>query len=69
LLESPHRYPVPRRIKGVVAACTALGVNRASDYRARKVKPDPRRDRDHRVRAPAMNARVLVLLDSEPFIA
>ena len=54
---------------GVVAACFALGVSRASYYRAQKPKlaPNPR-PRPARALSDQERARVLAVLDSEPFM-
>jgi putative transposase len=60
-------YLVP--LVGVVAACVALGVSRASYYRAQKPKPEPQpRPRPARALSDEERARVLVTLDSEPFM-
>ncbi len=54
---------------GVVAACVALGVNRASYYRAQKPKPAPNpRPRPARSLSDQERARVLAVLDSQPFM-
>lgn len=56
-------------IVGVVAACVALSVSRASYYRAQKPKPEPKpRPRPARALDDGERARVLALLDSEPFM-
>lgn len=52
---------------GIVAACTALCVSRASYYRAQKPKVEPKpRPRPARALGDDERARVLALLDSEP---
>jgi putative transposase len=54
---------------GVVAACAALGVNRASYYRAQQPKPEPKpRLRPARALSDEERAHVLATLDSEPFM-
>jgi putative transposase len=54
---------------GVVAACTALCVSRASYYRAKKPKPEPTpRPRPARALSDEERAQVLGTLDSEPFM-
>ena len=54
---------------GIVAACVALGVNRASYYRAQKPKPRPQpRPRPARALGDDERAHVLAVLDSEPFM-
>lgn len=54
---------------GVLAACTALAVSRASYYRARKPKPAPKqRPRPARALSDEERARVLAVLDSEPYM-
>jgi putative transposase len=54
---------------GVVAACVALGVSRASYYRARRPKPVPKpRPRPVRALSDQERALVLATLDSEPFM-
>jgi putative transposase len=56
-------------IVGVVAACTALGVSRASYYRVQKPKPEPApRPRPARALTDEERAHVLVTLDSEAFM-
>jgi putative transposase len=56
-------------VVGVVAACIALHVNRASYYRAQKPAPAPRpRPRPARALSDEERARVLATLDSEPFM-
>jgi putative transposase len=58
-------YLIP--LVGIVAACTALCVSRASYYRAQKPKPEPKsRPRPARALSEAERARVLAVLDSEP---
>lgn len=60
-------YLVP--LVGVVAACVALGVSRASYYRAQKPKPEPKlRPQPARALSDEERARVLATLDSEPFM-
>lgn len=52
---------------GIVAACTALCMSRASYYRAQKPKVEPKpRPRPARALGDDERARVLALLDSEP---
>jgi putative transposase len=52
---------------GIVAACTALCVSRASYYRAQRPKPvAPPRPRPARALSEDERARVLAVLDSEP---
>jgi hypothetical protein len=54
---------------GVVAACVALGVSRASYYRARRPKPVPKPPpRPVRALSDQERALVLATLDSEPFM-
>jgi putative transposase len=54
---------------GIVAACVALGVSRASYYRAQSPKPDPKpRPRPARALSDEQRARVLATLDSEQFM-
>lgn len=54
---------------GVVAACLALGVSRASYYRARKPRPEPKpRPRPARALTDEERARVLATLDSDEFM-
>lgn len=54
---------------GVVAACSALCVNRASYYRAQKPKHEPKpRPRPARALSDEQRSRVLAILDSEPFM-
>jgi putative transposase len=54
---------------GVVAACFALGVNRARYYRARKPKPEPKpRPRPARALSDEERARVVATLDSNAFM-
>ena len=54
---------------GVVAACAALCVSRASYYRAQQPKPEPKpRPRPPRALGEDERARVLAVLDSEPYI-
>ena len=54
---------------GVVAACVALSVSRASYYRAQKPKPAPKpRPRPRRALSGEERVRVLATLDSEPFV-
>jgi putative transposase len=56
-------------IVGVVAACIALSVNRASYYRAQKPKPEPLpRPRPVRALTDEERVRVLATLDSEAFM-
>jgi hypothetical protein len=56
-------------IVGVVAACIALGVSRASYYRALKPKPEPApRPRPARALTDEERAHVLATLDSEAFM-
>ncbi len=51
---------------GIVAACAALCVSRASYYRAQKPRPEPRpRPRPARALSDVERARVLALLDSD----
>jgi putative transposase len=53
---------------GIVAACAALCVCRASYYRAKKPRPEPRpRPQPSRALSADENAEVLALLDSEQF--
>ncbi len=53
---------------GVVAACAALCVSRASYYRAQQPKPEPKpRPRPARALTDEERANVLATLDSEPF--
>jgi putative transposase len=54
---------------GIVAACVALSVSRASYYRAQKPKPTPKpRPRPARALTDEERGRVLATLDSEPFM-
>ena len=54
---------------GIVAACVALGVNRASYYRAQKPKPPMKpRPRPARALGEDERAHVLAVLDSDPFM-
>ena len=54
---------------GVVAACAALGVSRATYYRAQQPRPVPApRPRPARALSDEERARVLATLDSEPFM-
>jgi putative transposase len=54
---------------GVVAACVALGVSRASYYRAQKpVAPRRPRPRPARALTDEERAQILAVLDSEPFM-
>lgn len=54
---------------GVLGACMALAVNRASYYRALKPKPDSKpRPRPARALTNTERARLLAMLDSEPFM-
>jgi len=54
---------------GVLAACFALGVSRASYYRAQRPKPEPKpRPRPARALSNGELARVLATLDSEAFM-
>ena len=54
---------------GVVAACMALGVSRASYYRAHRPKPEPkRRPRPARALSEEERTHVLAMLDSEAFM-
>ena len=54
-------------VVGIMAACIALGVSRASHYRAQKPRPEPKpRPRPARALGDEERARVLGLLDSEP---
>jgi len=54
---------------GVVAACVALGVNRASYYRAQKPPPMRRpRPQPHRALSAEERAQVLTTLDSDAFV-
>jgi putative transposase len=54
---------------GIVAACSALSVSRASYYRAKKPKPEPKpRPRPARALGDEERARVLALLDSDPYM-
>jgi len=54
---------------GVVAACAALAVSRASYYRAKKPKPAPKpRPRPARALSDEERTRVLAVLDSEPYM-
>jgi putative transposase len=56
-------------IVGVVAACIALGVSRASYYRAQKPRPEPApRPRPARGLTDEERAHVLATLDSEAFM-
>lgn len=56
-------------IVGIVAACVALGVNRATYYRAQQPKRDAKpRPRPARALTDDERARVLARLDSEPFM-
>lgn len=56
-------------IVGVVAACAALGVSRASYYRAQQPKLEPKpRPRPARALSAEERTRVLATLDSEPFM-
>jgi putative transposase len=56
-------------IVGIVAACLALGVNRASFYRARKPKAPPApRPRPPRALGDDERAEVLATLDSDSFM-
>jgi putative transposase len=56
-------------IVGIIAACLALGVNRASYYRAQKPKPPPQpRPRPARALGEDERAHVLAVLDSDPFM-
>jgi putative transposase len=56
-------------IVGIVAACVALCVSRASYYRAQKPKAQPKpRPKPPRALGDDERARVLALLDSEPFM-
>lgn len=54
---------------GVAAACAALGVNRATYYRAKKPKREPKpRPQPPRALSPEERSRVLGVLDSAPFV-
>jgi transposase InsO family protein len=54
---------------GVAAACAALGVNRATYYRAKKPKPEPSpRPQPPRALSAEERSRVLGVLDSAPFM-
>ena len=54
---------------GVLAACVALGMSRASYYRAQKPKPAPKpRPRPARALSEEERALVLTTLDSAPFM-
>lgn len=56
-------------VVGVVAACVALGVNRARYYRAQRPVSEPKpRPRPARALSDDERARVLALLDSEPLM-
>lgn len=56
-------------VVGIVAACAALCVSRASYYRAQKPKPEPKpRPRPARALSNGELARVLAKLDSEQFM-
>jgi putative transposase len=56
-------------IVGIVAACVALGVSRASYYRAQKPKPEPvPRPRQARALSDEERAHVLATLDSDAFM-
>lgn len=56
-------------IVGIVVACAALCVSRASYYRAQKPKPEPKpRPRPSRALSNGELARVLATLDSEEFM-
>jgi len=60
-------YLIP--LVGIVAACAALGVSRASHYRAQQPKPEPKpRPRPARALGDEERAHVLARLDSEPFV-
>jgi putative transposase len=52
---------------GVAAACRALGVNRASYYRASKTKPAKPRPRPARALSEVERREVLAVLDSDAF--
>ena len=54
---------------GVVAACAALGVSRASYYRAQQPKPEPKpRPRPARALSDEERAHVLATLDDNAFM-
>lgn len=54
---------------GVVAACAALGVSRASYYRSQQLKPEPQpQPRPARALSDEERAHVLATLDSESFM-
>lgn len=60
-------YLIP--LVGVVAACAALGVSRASYYRAQQPKPEPQpRPRPARALSDEERERVLATLDSAQFM-
>jgi putative transposase len=54
---------------GIVAACVALGVSRASYYRSQKPAPAPKpRPQPARALSDDERARVLAILDSDPYM-
>jgi len=56
-------------IVGIIAACLALGVNRASYYRAQKPKPPMKpRPRPTRALDEDERAHVIAVLDSDAFM-